>query len=163
MNARTWLALTGLIGSSAVAGCCGGGGPDSLSIHLDRHSTFPDGTPAFGSDAPRWGDAATLDTGDNIRILFEQDAELHGDVLELYAADGSRVPLPGDDSFAPTDNESCAHNERVYSLKMVEPGDYTLVHRRRNGTGDDLNCGGECPWTTFDGDEALVLALTITP
>jgi len=122
MNARSWLALTWMIASaSAVGGCCGGG-PDFMSVHLDRYSLFPDGSPAFGSDAPHWGDAATLDTNDGIRILFGQDAELSDDVLELYAADGSRVALPGDDSFAPTDDEACAHNERIYWLKMLEPG-----------------------------------------
>jgi len=39
---------------------------------------------------------------------------------------------------------------------------YEVVHRRRTGTGDPINCLDECPWTTYDGDEALVMTLVLT-
>jgi hypothetical protein len=72
------------------------------------------------------------------------------------------VTFAGDDRFVPTNTEACAHNERHYALDTLMPGDYLLVHRRDNGTGDPLNCLDlDCPWTVFDGAQAVTLTLAI--
>jgi hypothetical protein len=70
--------------------------------------------------------------------------------------------ISGVDQFVPTNTEGCAHNARHYALSALAPGEYTLVHRRKNGTGDPLNCIDlDCPWTTFDGDQAVMLTLGV--
>ena len=124
---------------------------------------LPDGTPTSGSSAPSWGAMETMKPSDEIMVAFEEGTSLSVNVLELYAATDERVTFAGDNQYVPGDGEGCAHNERHYALASLAPGSYTLVHRRKHGTGDPLNCVGECPWTTFDGDEALTIALTIAP
>lgn len=136
-------------------------GPRYLSFGVDHFGSLPDGTPTFESQAPRWSAREDMKTSDEVEIVFDQDATLSVDVLELYSA-GTRVAFTGIDSFAPTNHDDCAHNERHYALSALAAGEYTLVHRRKNGTGDPLNCIDlKCPWTTFDGDQALTLTLAL--
>ena len=97
---------------------------------------------------------------DEIQIVFSEDRRLRSDVLEVWAGT-TRHDFASEDSFVPENNEACDHNERHYALSQLGPGDYTLVHRRANGTGDPLNCGGECAWMQFDGDEAVTLTLAV--
>ena len=145
----------------AVQGCDPCAGPHYLNVGVDRHGTLPDGTPTFESQAPAWSAREDMKTSDELEIIFEKDATLPVDALELYAA-GTRVPFAGIDSFVPTNHDACAHNERHYALSALATGEYTLVHRRKNGTGDPLNCVDlDCPWTTFDGDQALTLTLAL--
>jgi hypothetical protein len=143
-----------------LSGCCGG--PEHLTFALVRYGRTPGGLLTISENAPRWGTVETMKMSDEIKIVFGEDSTLPDDVLELYAGD-QRVALPSEDRFVPTGDEACAHNEREYSLLGLASGEYTLVHRRRSGTGAPLNCGVECPWTTFDGDEAVVLMLVIEP
>ena len=148
-----------LAGCDALDPCAG---PEYLNFAVVRHGMLPDGSQTFGSEAPRWGDTETMKSSDEVAIVFAQHHALSPDVLELYAADGTRVAFAGDDSFVPTTSEGCAHNERHYPLDTMAVGDYLLVHRRKTGTGDPLNCLDlECPWTTFDGEQAVTLTLGI--
>lgn len=136
----------------ALTGCCMG--PDYLSFALVRERT--------GSNAPVWGSVETIETTDRIEINFPTDARLSADVLELYDAQSTRVAFSGTDRHVPTNDEACDHNERHYLLDSLAPGPYQLVHRRKRGTGDPLNClDPDCPWTTFDGDEAVTLTLVV--
>ncbi|MCA1570418.1 MAG: hypothetical protein LC798_08910 [Chloroflexi bacterium] len=75
-------------------------------------------------------------------IFFPDHESLSPNVLELYAQDGPRLTFVGQDMFVPTNDEDCAHNERHYALNTLAVGNYTLVHRRKNGTGDPLNLFG---------------------
>lgn len=137
-------------------------GPEYLSFAVVRHGMLPNGSPTLGSTAPRWGATETMKSSDEVEVVFAEHDALSPDVLELYAADGTRVTFAGDDTFVPTNTEACAHNERHYALDTLAAGDYLLVHRRTNGTGDPLNCLDlDCPWTTFDGDQAVTLTLSI--
>jgi hypothetical protein len=130
-------------------------GPDYLNFALVRNG-------GNYSTAPQWGANETMTPTDEIQILFEEDKSLPADVLELFASDGAPVALASVDMFVPTDGEGCAHDERHYALDSLAIGDYTLVHRRENGTGDPLNClDPDCPWTTFDGSQAVTLTLSI--
>jgi hypothetical protein len=130
-------------------------GPDYLSFALVRNG-------GNYSTAPQWGANETMTLTDEIQILFEEDETLPLDVLELVASDGTTVAFAGVDMFVPTNTEGCAHDERHYALDTLAIGDYTLVHRRANGTGDPLNCiDPDCPWTTFDGSQAVTLTLAI--
>ncbi len=137
-------------------------GPEHLSFAVVHRGILPDGTSTVGAQAPRWGATETMKPSDTIEIIFPEQDALPSDVLELYGADGARLAFAADDLFVPTDVEACAHNERHFALDALTAGDYTLVHRRKNGTGDPLNCGDAgCPWTMFDGDEAVTLTLAI--
>jgi len=137
-------------------------GPDYLSFAVVRHGMLPDGTPTLGSTAPLWGANETMKPSDELQIIFSEGDVLPLDVLELGASDGTPVPLVGEDVFVPTNSEACDHNERHYALALLDVGDYTLIHRRENGTGDPLNCIDlDCPWTTFDGSQAVTLTLAI--
>jgi hypothetical protein len=142
----------------ALTGCCAG--PDYLTFSLVRHSG-----PSLeytGSTAPRWGQLETMKSTDSIEILFPTEASLGADVLELYDQASTRVAFIGTDRLVPTDADGCEHNERVYLLDMLAPRQHTLVHRRKNGTGDPLNCDEpHCPWTSYDGDEAVTLSLVL--
>lgn len=144
-----------------VQGCDPCAGPHYLNIDFVQHGALPDGTPTEESQAGLWGARVDMKTSDELQIIFRKDASLPADVLELYAAD-TRVMFSGVDQFVPTNTEGCAHNERHYALSALAPGEYTLVHRRKNGTGDPLNCLDlDCPWTTFDGDQAVTLTLAV--
>ncbi len=137
-------------------------GPEYLSFAIVRHGALPDGSPTLSSTAPRWGETETVTLTDEVQITFPQHDVLAPDALELYGADGTRVAFAGEDRFVPTNTEGCAHDERWYALGALAIGDYTLVHRRHEGTGDPLNCAEpDCPWTTFAGDEAVTLTLAI--
>jgi hypothetical protein len=153
------------VGVVFLAGCdlfdpCAG--PEYLNFAVVRHGMLPGGSPTFGSTAPLWGATEMMKPSDELQILFATQDELQPNVLELYAMDGASVTLVGEDMFVPTNGEGCAHNERHYALETLAAGDYTLVHRRKNGTGDPMNCVDlDCPWTIFDGDEAVTLTLSI--
>jgi hypothetical protein len=137
-------------------------GPEYLNFAIVRHGMLSGGSPTLSSTAPRWGETESMTPMDEISLVFPQDDVLPPDALELYAPDGTRVTLASEDIFVPTNGEGCAHDERWYSLASLALGDYTLVHRQRNGTGDPLNCAEpDCPWTTFDGDQAVTLTLSI--
>lgn len=136
-------------------------GPEYLDFAVVRHGMLPSGTPTVGSTAPLWGMTETMKPSDEITIVFAEDDALPLDVLELVASDGAPVAFAGEDMFVPTNGEACAHDERHYALEPLAVGDYTLVHRRDHGTGDPLNCISACPWTTFDGSQALTLTLAI--
>jgi hypothetical protein len=127
-------------------GCLGGSG--GVSFIMERVGV--------GSDAPRWGTAQIMKTADQISVISKH--EIADAVLELFHDEVS-LALQGSDEHVPTDHESCEHEERHFPLSMLAPGDYRLVHRRQNG--EVANCGGACPWTRFDGDDALVLTMDV--
>lgn len=144
-----------------VQGCDPCAGPHYLNVDFVRYGALPDGTPTEESQAGLWGAREDMKTSDEVEIIFQKDATLPAGALELYAGD-TRVMFASVDQFVPTNTEACAHNERHYALSALAPGEYTLVHRRKNGTGDPLNCLDlDCPWTTFDGDQALTLTLGV--
>ena len=154
-----YLAIAMLAGCGFLDPC---GGPEYLNFELIRHGMLPDGTPTFDSGAPNWSGMEMMKTVDEIEVAFPKHDALSSDVLELYAADQMPVAFVGEDQLVPTTVEGCEHEERDYALTALPAGDYTLVHRRKNGTGDPLNCIDlDCPWTTFDGDQAVTLTLAI--
>lgn len=150
-----------------LAGCdaldpCGGLGPEYLNFAVVRHGMLPNGSPTKGSSAPQWGATETMTSSDEVMVVFAQHDALSPNVLELYAANGTSLTFVGEDELVPTNTEACAHNERHFTLDMLATGDYMLVHRRKSGTGDPPNCLDlDCPWTTFDGDQAVTLTLAI--
>jgi hypothetical protein len=146
-----------------LSGCpCGGfGSPDYLSFGVARYSVGPKGEQYAGIGAPLWGETEMMSAAtDEIQIVFSHHERLLPDVVEVWSG-MTRHDFAGEDSFVPENTEGCDHNERHYALSQLAVGDYTLVHRRAKGTGDPLNCGGECPWTRFDGDEAVTLTLAV--
>ena len=133
-----------------------------MNFGVTRHGMLPDGTPTSSRDGLRWSETLTVKPTDEIEIIYPTNDELPGNTLELYAANDASVAFVGEDTFVPTNHDACEHNERHYALSTVASGDYLLVHRRKNGTGDPLNCIDlDCPWTTFRGDQAVTLTLSI--
>lgn len=161
MRRLAWLVLSCSLASCSFLDPCAG--PEYLNFAVVRHGMLPGGTPTTGSTAPLWGATEAMNAAsDELAIVFSEHDTLSPDVLELFAVDGTRVALAGEDTFVPTNTESCDHNERHYALTALPTADYTLVHRRKNGTGDPLNCIDlACPWTTFEGEHALTLTLAI--
>lgn len=156
---HTFAALLPLCAGCDVFDPCAG--PDYVNFGIVRYSTLPGGSQGVGISAPLWGASETMAPTDEIEIIFPEGATLPPAVLELVDDSGSRVTFAGTDMFVPTNTEACAHEERHYTLDSLAVGDYTLVHRRENGTGDPLNCIDACPWITFDGSQAVTLALAI--
>ncbi len=157
---RLLLALLPVLAGCDLFDPCAG--PDYVNFSVVRHGMLPNGSPTYASTAPLWGASETMAPTDEIEIIYEEDASLPADVLELVDANGATIAFSGEDSFVPTNGEACDHNERHYSLASLAVGDYTLVHRKKNGTGDPLNCiDPDCPWTVFDGSTAVTLTLAI--
>lgn len=137
-------------------------GPDYLSFSVVRHGMLPSGSPTYAATAPLWGESETMSPTDEIETIYEENASLPSNVLELVDSSGTTIAFSGEDSFVPTNAEACDHNERHYALSTLAVGDYMLVHRKENGTGDPLNCVDlDCPWTVFDGSQAVTLTLAI--
>jgi len=152
------LALALCSGCSFLDPCAG---PDYVSFGIARYSFGPQGQQYSGITAPLWGETEMMSAAtDEVQIVTSPDRTLRADVLEVWSGT-MRYDFAGEDMFVPTNTESCDHDERHYVLSQLAPGDYTLVHRRAKGTGDPLNCGGECPWTTFDGESAVTLTLAV--
>jgi len=144
-------AVVALLGVFFLPGCDGLGclgGSSGVSFMMERRD--------IGSDAPHWSTAQIMTTVDQISVISKD--QISDAALELFQNDVS-VPLQGSDEHVPTDQESCAHEERHFPLSMLAPGDFQVVHRRKHG--EVANCGGTCPWTSFNGDEALVLTLDV--
>jgi hypothetical protein len=151
--------VTLLAGCDLLDPCAG---PEYLEFAVVRHGMLPNGSPTLGSTAPLWGASETLKPSDEIQIISPEGDALPLDVLELVDSNETSVAFHGEDMFVPTNSEACDHNERHYALESVTVGDYTLIHRRENGTGDPLNCIDlDCPWTTFDGSQAVTLTISI--
>ncbi|MBI2897881.1 MAG: hypothetical protein HYY06_30260 [Deltaproteobacteria bacterium] len=149
------LALVVLVASAG--GCCCGG-DDYLTLGIGLWG------PA-GITTPLWGEAMDVGPSPVFTAAFAEDDHPSGDVFELWNQ-GNRLPLlvtSVDWADNPDRTGSCPHDEQVYEAQpALEPGDYTLVHLERHGNGSALNCLGQCPWTTFEGDRALVLDLHVS-
>ena len=151
--------IVAFLAGVAVSACCTGGGPDYLTLGIS-------GT------TPRWGETfeyAALE----LTASFDEGKQLGGEVFEVYAGDLRTMPVdpvPPPLELMSTEvvrdrnqDDGCGVGVDVtYDLTSLEPGTYTVVHRRANGTGDRINCTDECPWTSFDGEEALVMTLVLT-
>lgn len=144
-----------------LAGCCAG--ETHLNFGLREYVDIPDHGTGIGETAPRWGASAALHSRDELIVTTDLDTELHPDVLELFDAAGAPVELACKTvDVREPDTGSCPHRARTCSLATLAPGDYTLVHRERFGTGQPINCGGDCPFVDFQGEPALVLTLMIS-
>jgi hypothetical protein len=134
---------------AAMSGCCGGTSPDYLTFEIT-------GT------TPRWGETMTAMGIVSMTAEYTRGKTLQGEPLELYQ-DDLRVDVP--ETTVERDNstvDGCGFSTVItYDVSALAAGSYQLVHRRSAGTGDALNCIGDCPWTTFDGDAALVLTLDL--
>lgn len=155
-TAGRWLAT--VLAATSVWGCCTDQEPDYLTLGVS-------GT------TPRWGDTFEY-SATELQASFDEGKELGGEVFEVYPGDLRTMPvdpIPQPVELASTevvrdrsqDNGCGIGVDVTYDLTPLERGTYTVVHRRANGTGDRLNCLEKCPWTTFDGEEALVMTLVL--
>ncbi len=136
---------------AGLGGCCVGG-PDHLVLHAE-------GGP------PDWGGVTVASPEPVFRATFDEGDSPAGPLFELYDGSSTPVvlavdPVPWDEN--PDQDGACPHTEQLATVSApLVPGDYVLVHRRANGTGDPPSCDGACPWTLFEGEEALVSTLRV--
>lgn len=150
-RAFTGAALIACVASAGlfVMGCCTG--PDFLNLLI---SSAPG-----SSTSPNWGESGPAQ-GTLFIVSYEEDSSLAGEPLEFFL-DGAPVDVPV--IMELRDNKplnGCGFsNVHTYDMSLLPPGDYTVVHRRANGTGDTVTCRNECPWEDFEGEEALVMVM----
>jgi hypothetical protein len=137
--------------SCALSGCCVGG-PKLLTLRMN-------------TAVPRWNEVMIAPPEPVFEASFAEGDWPRGPVFELYDALDEAIELvetriPWDDN--PDKENSCSHSALTVTVTApLAPGDYLLVHRRANGNGDEPQCNGACPWTEFDGEEALILTLRV--
>ena len=145
---RILLILFALI---VIAGCCAGGSDYlTLSVGETRANT-----------TIRWGGTMQF-TDPTFDASWPRAGDVRGEPLEFYE-DGERVDVPAErfEVNNQLDN-GCGWSDHIeYRLGAIGAGTYTVVHRRESGTGDRVSCGGSCPWTEFDGSEALVVTVVV--
>lgn len=105
--------------------------------------------------------------GGTIEVAFidedqETDMKLAGTPIELYRGT-KRLPISSKRESPRRSDGGCGYAQITsFDLSKLEPGSYTLVHRRTSGVNNEVDCGQEaCKWTTFDGEAALVTTLVI--
>jgi hypothetical protein len=119
---------------------------------------------AAGITTPLWGETMSAAARPVFTATFAENEVLPGPAFELFLG---TTPIPltiTEIPFAANPNKdgSCPHHEQTYDVvDALGTGSYTLVHRGRIAAGHVLNCLGECPWTTFEGERALVLTLEV--
>jgi hypothetical protein len=86
------------------------------------------------------------------------------ELLEIYASlDGTaRVPSPGTVRRDFVESGSCAFDLVEYDISTLAPGRYLLVHRRSSAP-EGFDYYVEADWTTFEGEDALVTTLVVSP
>lgn len=142
---------------SGLAGCCAGGS-QSLSIWVAR----PAPVDACNWDTVAWTGQTEVLQGDSI-LVVPRSSDDPPTAIELYDGD-RRIPLQ-----ETTREARCTHgcpSLRTWYRIDVAPGEYVLVHREKTGSGLPVHTpggGGKDPWTTFDGDRALVTKLVVKP
>ena len=143
--------IVGVAGAGLfVMGCCNG--PDFLTFGVgDSRSQF----------SPNWGERGPAQ-GSFFFVEYAEGKSLAGEPLEFYL-DGASVDVPM--TMELRDNNTvngCGFSQVLtYDMSALPPGDYTVVHRRANGTGDAV-CNGECLWEDFEGEEALVMVMELS-
>jgi hypothetical protein len=150
-----WWRLGARLGLTLVAlgagGCCVG--PGFLTLHIDGNT-------------PRWDETMDVSPQPQLTAHYGDDEQPAGPIFEIYDSAAQPVTLsvqviPWAEN--PEQDGSCPHTEEETTVAApLPPGDYTLVHRRANGTGRELACTGDCPSTTFDGEKALVVTLRVS-
>ena len=135
----------------AIAGCCAGG-TDYLTLSVGE---------VRANTTIRWGETMQM-TDPTFDAAWPRAKDARGEPLEFYVGD-ERVDVPTERFEVDNQmNNGCGWSDHVeYRLGALGPGTYTVVHRRASGTGDRVSCSGGCPWTTFDGDEALIVTMVV--
>jgi len=100
--------------------------------------------------------------GGTVQVGFSDDSEatdmkLAGQAIEVFRG-RERIDVPSKAEARGLTDGSCGHGfVTSYDLRALEPGRYTLVHRRACGINGEVYCGKEpCPWGTFEGEVDVV-------
>ena len=143
------LILGGSIACLFVLGCCSGG-QHYLNVSVGE-SNF--------QTSPNWGETGPAQ-GTLLVVSYVEERSLAGDPLEFYFG-GASVDVPVSMTIRDNRAENGCGTSHVwtYDMSQLPPGSYTVVHRRSSGTGDPMNCGDECPWVDFEGEDALVMVM----
>lgn len=144
----------------ALPGCCAGG-PELLQIWVTPQMAATDRNCDW--ETPVWGETTMVVSGTNAIVLWDGDVRSASRPVEVFDSAGARLELASDFSEDAHCAEGCPSERTVFHLPTA-PGDYTLVHRESQGNGKPvwLPMGGD-PWTTFEGERALVTTLRVVP
>jgi len=123
------------------------------------------GVPACGDEIYiAWNEVNEIPDGFFLFVGKSDGGSEDEPVLELFDASGTAVAFP----FTVVEDQMCAmgcpRTTASYDVSGLPPGDYTLVHRRRFGSGDMLIVvpgGASIPWSAWEGEQALVATLRI--
>jgi hypothetical protein len=132
-------------------------GPDLLNIWVSPL----DDSGVCDWETIAWGGVTEIARGDFILVVYQND-DHPKTAVELYDGD-QRLALA-----ETTETSTCQHgcpSPRTWYLIDFDPGEYTLVHRESAGTDKPVHTPGavsDDPWTTFDGERALVSTLMVT-
>jgi hypothetical protein len=153
---RGGLVLTAL--AVFLGGCCGAH-PDPIYIfelYLDAFDWTSEVDTSSGVDGVppvirvRFGDRG---------VTFRET-----ELLEIYAPDGTaRIPITGAVMRDFVDDVTCPADVVDYDISTLAPGTYLMVHRRSSAPEGFDAYLGEADWTTFEGEDALVTTLVVSP
>lgn len=80
-------------------------------------------------------------------------------MLEFYDSSGVRMDVPGSFRHDLDSPGGCAHTGLAYEIRL-EPGEYLMVHRASSAP-PGYEVVGAAPWTTYDGERALVVGFVV--
>lgn len=167
VKAMTWKNLVVLVLGGVIVlwtgGCACRGGPSHLTFKHDQAFRLETGEVRISERSlVTWREPFTIHPEDWIIVTYPLDRSLAGDPIELYDSAGSRVSLEHFDRETELVHPiSCPHRERSYRLANLEEGEYTMVHRRGSGIGETVWCNSDCLWQEYEGEEALVVRITV--
>jgi hypothetical protein len=157
--------LLAVVGSLLFGGggCCCNEGPPLLSIWLTpTHDWAEAGSNKCDWRVISWSGTTVAEVGDSVAVIY-QDSDDEDEIrtaIELYQGT-TRLPLAEATSWDHACEMGCPSPRTLYRLD-VPPGEYTLVHRERTGSGKPVHTPNvEAPWGDFDGERALVTILVL--
>jgi len=139
----------------ALGGCCAND-PYSVEFHLAPETICAD------SEYFVWNGVTEVPPGYKPVLADSKGGSERHPHLEFFDATDAPVTVPMRTQREVMCEGGCPHTETSYDIGTLPPGDYTMVHRRKNASGHRLvTPTGDVPWGEFMGDVALVTTLRI--
>jgi hypothetical protein len=152
LSPSLWSRVVLAVIALSAGGCCSG--PDSIRITLTA--------PGNASDEVTWRDGIVLPPGFDIVVEYSDGDVLVGEAIEVYREqDGARVDATTVTTRGVEHDGECPRTHTVYGLRELDNGDHVAVHRRAAGTGKPVDQDDMPPWSTFEGEDALLFTFCI--
>lgn len=100
---------------------------------------------------------------DLLRVALRPGTELRDgrEMLEFYAGGPTDLRIQGFSRPSVTYGENCPHDILEYSIADLDPGAYTVVHRRSSAPEGHTILNLSAVWSTFDGEDALIATVLL--